>query len=128
MITKEAKERSEQLRSFIIDLGSKRTITMMLIAERYGIDKKLINHHLRILIDEGFLIKHSKYVKVNGKWACGYDTIKNEPYVWDMVKARPVVVSHDVTIDYDHNLMFRMGYTKIIPEGGRVCLGVMSKG
>ena len=128
MVTQVMKEKSEQIRSFIIDLGSKQTITMMLIAERYGIDKKLINHHLRVLLREGFLVKHKKHEQVNGSWACGYNTIKNEPYVWDMVKAKKVVVMPTTPMGYDDGLMFRMGYTNIIPEGGRLCLGVMSKG
>ena len=128
MVTMETKAKSEQLRNFIIELANKKTITMMMVAELYGINKKLINHHLRVLLRDGYITKHKRHIQINGAWACGYTALKNEPYVWNMDKVKVDASKPVMTTDYDDALMLRMGYTKLIPEGGRICLGVMSKG
>lgn len=127
MIGNETKEKSQRLRQFVIDLCSSKTATVANIATLYNISSKLVNHHLRALLEEGYIVKHKRYIKVNGAYANGYTTIKNEPYVWASRKTNILLNKPVVIIDYDEPLMRRLGYTNLIPAQGRVCLGIMSK-
>lgn len=127
MIGNDTKDKSQRLRQFIIDLCNTKTITVNTIATQYNISSKLVNHHLRALLEEGYIIKHKRYIKVNGAYANGYTTIKNEPYIWASRKTNALLNKTVVIIDYDNELMHKLGYTNIIPAQGRICLGIMSK-
>lgn len=128
MIDNKTKEKSQRLRQFIIDLCNTKTITVKDIADQFGISSKLVNHHLRALLEEKYIIKHKRYIKINGAYANGYTTIKHEPYVWANRKLHDAPSTIGIPLDYDNQpLMMRMGYTNIIPMQGRVCLGIMSK-
>ena len=127
MTSKAKMEQSIVIRNAILDACHYNLLTLAGIAEATGFRKNGLNHHLIILVEDGYLSRHERYARLGGQWASGYSRKNDAPYQWVIHKTQPFVeppVAPPVHLDI--GLMIKLGYTNIIPRAGRVHHGFMS--
>lgn len=125
-------EKSTRTRQAIIDACHYDVLTIRQIAERLGIPCQGINIHLLNLVEDGYISKTERVAKYNGQWACGYTAISDKPYVWKYrnpaMNIKTIEEPLPVELEMDITLMFKLGYTNIKPQSGRLHRGFMTTG
>ena len=120
-------EQSIAIRNAILDACDYNVLTLAGIAEAIGFRKNGLNHHLIILVEDGYLSRHERFARVCGQWSSGYSRKNNAPYEWVVHKPKPFVAPVvEVREDLDIGLMIKLGYTNIAPIQGKVHQGFMS--